>query len=282
VRYVLIAPMILASTSLAADSTLGELPTGALSTSEIRGVSAEICRDHLFDPALAPIKLPAGYRLRTAEEVAASDPSMATLLEVNPSAKGFAVGSLCLMSFDTFIIDNESFGKPREMDAAFWWAAADGPRHADMRGKQSYVQIGSWYSKNIGHAMQIRRTDPMAQFTDVDVKRLSPDTWHLTLRLPAETIEADIRATSPSRARNSGGPGYMTVPMSGESAQYFSVMTYAGHRIRDVEGDWRATGHGVFTEAFTIPKEATALGTIFEDGWVALAGLYRFAPASLP
>lgn len=257
-----------------ADPLLGDLPSGAISTSETRGVSAEICRDHLFDPALTALKLPAGYRLRTAEEVAASDPALATLLETNPSAKGFAVGSLCVMSFDTFVVDDKPLGKPRNMAAAFWWAAAEGPEHPNMRGKHRYVQIGSWYSKDIGYARQIRRTDPMAQFTQVEVQRLTPDSWHVSLRLPAETIEADIHATSPARARGTGGPGFMSVPMSGEGANYFAVYTYAGHRIRDAEGEWRAIGKGVFAESFAIPKEATALGTIFEEGWVARAGLY--------
>ena len=277
--HVLLASLISLSGgfALAADPVLGELPAGAISTSETSGVSAEICRDHLFDPVSAGIKLPDGYRLRTAAEVAASDPSLASLLEANPATREFAVGSLCLMSFDTFIVDGQPVARSRDMAAAFWWVVADGPLQPNMRGKLRYVQIGSWYSNDIGHEKQIRRTDPMAQFTQVVVKRLSPDTWHLSLTLPTETLEADIRATSPSKPRNAGGPGFMTVPMSGRKANYFSVYTYAGHRIRDVEGNWRATGKGVFTDSFALPKEATAFGTIFEEAWTARSGLYRFS-----
>ena len=41
----------------------------------MRGVTAEICRDHLFDPQAAKFKLPAGYRLMLAAEGANADPS---------------------------------------------------------------------------------------------------------------------------------------------------------------------------------------------------------------
>ena len=70
----------------------------------------------------------------------------------------------------------------------------------------------------------------------------------------------------------------MSVPMSGDSAQYFSVFTYAGHRIRNAKGNWRATGAGTFTAAFAIPNEASAFETLFEEGWTARSGLYRFSP----
>jgi len=147
-----------------------------------------------------------------------------------------------------------------------------------MRGKIQYVQIGSWYSKDVGHARQIRRTDPMAQFTRIAVERVSPDAWHVSLVLPSETVEADIRTTSPSTARQSSGPRYMSVPMSGESAGYFSVYAYEGHRIRKAKGDWRATGNGIFSASFALPNEASFFESVFEEGWTARSGLYRFSP----
>ncbi len=272
------AATLLCGVANTGESNLGTLPAGAISTSETSGVSAEICRDHLFDAASIHLKLPTGYRIRPAEEIASSDAAVAELVRLNPTLKSYALGSLCLMSIETFIVDSTPVHTSGKMPAAFWWVAADGLLHSDMRGKVRWVQIGSWYSKDTGHHGQIRRTDPMAQFTKIEVERLSPDAWHLSLVLPSETVEADIRATSPSTARKASGPGYMSVPMSGESAEYFSVYTYAGHRIRNAKGDWRATGNGIFAAAFAIPNEAAAFETLFQEGWTARSGLYRFSP----
>jgi hypothetical protein len=166
------------------------------------------------------------------------------------------------------------------MSAAFWWAAADGPLHADMRGKARWVQIGSWYARNIGREAQILRTDPMAQFTKVEVKKVSMDKWHVKLVLPTETLEADIQVTSPGTQRPSSGPKFMSVPMSGEGAEFFSVYTFAGHRHHEAQGQWSARGNGVFAGALSIPDEASALGTVFQEGWTSRSGLYRFKSAS--
>jgi hypothetical protein len=277
-QLTLLAATISCGVAHADESNLGKLPVGAISTSETSGVSAEICRDHLFDAASNHLKLPTGYRFRPAEEIASSDPAVAELIRLIPTTKSHAVGSLCLMSIATFIVDDKPVLTSGTMPAAFWWVAAEGPPHAEMRGKVRWVQIGSWYSKETGHIEQIRRTDPMAQFTMIKVERVSPDDWHLSLVLPSETVEADIRTTSPSTPRKASGPGYMSVPMSGDSTEYFSVYTYAGHRIRNAKGDWRATGTGIFTAAFAIPNEASAFETLFQEGWTARSGLYRFSP----
>jgi hypothetical protein len=261
----------------AGESNLGTLPVGAISTSETSGVSAEICRDHLFDAASTHLKLPIGYRFRFAEEIAASEPAVAELIRLNPTMKRHAVGSLCLMSIATFIVDDEPVLASGKMPAAFWWVAAEGPSIADMRGEVRWVQIGSWYSKETRHTEKIRQTDPMAQFTTIKVERVSPDDWHLKLILPSETVEAEIRTTPPSTPRQASGPGYMSVPMSGDSAEYFTVYTYSGHRIRNATGDWRATGTGSFAAAFAIPDEASAFETLFQEGWTARSGLYRFS-----
>ena len=42
----------------AAEVAFGPLPAGAVSTNVVSEVSAEICRDHLFDPSRVKPKLP--------------------------------------------------------------------------------------------------------------------------------------------------------------------------------------------------------------------------------
>ena len=89
----------------ATESQPAALPAGPISTSHMSGVRAEICRDHLFDPALATARLPTGYRLIPAEEVAKTDAPLAGLLRRQPDARRHAVGSLCLMAVEAFDID---------------------------------------------------------------------------------------------------------------------------------------------------------------------------------
>ncbi|MBK8321514.1 MAG: hypothetical protein IPL06_01965 [Betaproteobacteria bacterium] len=239
---------------------------------------AEICRDHLFDPALAAARLPTGYRLLPAEEVARSDASLAGILRQQPEFRLHAVGSLCFMSIEAFDIDGAPVIGPEPMPVAFWWAATEGPRHPDMRGKASYVQLGSWYPRGATHAGRILRTDPMARFVAIEVRQVAPGNWKLSLALPDETVTASVRAGLQSAPSKGGQPGAMSVPMSGESAAYFTVYSYAGHRQRAAEGRWSATGAGIFAKAFAVPGEASAFATIFQDSWTAQSGLYRFAP----
>jgi hypothetical protein len=51
------------STACAGGVTYGELPTGASSINEAKGVSAEICADYLFNPGTLNTRLSDGYRL---------------------------------------------------------------------------------------------------------------------------------------------------------------------------------------------------------------------------
>src|SRR6185436_19707294 len=101
------------------------------------------------------------------------------------------------------------------MPAAFWWVAAEGHAHAQMRGKVRWVQVGSWYPTGSPDRERIRRTDPMAQFVDVVVKRDGDDRWQVRLALPSETVFGDVRTTSPAVPSKSPQPSYMSVPMSG-------------------------------------------------------------------
>ena len=117
----------------------------------------------------------------------------------------------------------------------------------------------------------------MAEFVDVDVKQVEPSAWRLRLVLPDETVEAEVR-NSGNRTRSSAAqPGYMSVPMSGASAVYFSVFTYFGHLHQSAQGTWRTTGSGVFTDALAIAEESSVFKTVFQEGWTSRSGLYRFS-----
>jgi hypothetical protein len=261
----------LAESELPIDS----LPAGAISSSEMSGVKAEICRDHLVDPASVALRLPDGFRLRTAEEFASKDPTLASLLQLNPAAKDYAVGSLCFLLASKFVVDGVPLRSPKPM--AFWWVAASGPTQANMQGKANWIQIGSWYSKGNQRFGGIRQTDPMAEFTNIVVKQVSPNAWRLSLMLPTETVTATVRTTSPSTASKNRQPAFMSVLLSGDSAGQFIVFRYQGHHHRQAEASWSASGSGAFSTAFALPNENASFETIFQERWTAQSGLYRFA-----
>jgi hypothetical protein len=272
-----VAVLLYTGTAGAAEPGFGELPPGSMSTSETHDVTAEICRDHLFNSvALAPT-LPVGYRLVTAAQVASKDQALGALLLSNPKLRDYAMGSLCIVSAGRLSVDNVSVHAVSPKLLAFWWAAAEGPRHAAMRGKTEWVQLGSWYSSAIKSHSAVLRTDPMAEFMDIQVEQADANRWRIRLALPGENVTAEVSTSGPLKPSRAQQPGYMSVPMSGRSADYFSVFTYYGHHHQAARGEWRATGTGVFSEAFSIEGEAGVFRTVFQSGWRSLSGLYRFS-----
>lgn len=274
IRVFGISLWVLLTSAHAADERLGTLPAGARSSNLVQDVAAEICRDHVFDPAHVQVELPKGYRLLRLADYARSDPEAAKLFAQNRTIERHAVGSLCFMSVGTFVIDGERVQLPSPLAMAFWWARAEGPRDARMQGKVEWVQLASWYPSSAPDQARIVKTDPMAQFVDLDVTATAANQWRVRLALPGETIHAEVQITGERKRRKSAEPGFMSVPFSGKSAGRFWVITYYGHHHQPATGQWRASGSGVFTDAFRIPGESAAFGTLFQNGWTALSGVY--------
>lgn len=274
--------LLLTLPAMAGGPAYGELRPGAVSAAEQSGVQCEVCRDHLFDPRAIAVRLPDGYRLVPASEYAREDSSVAALISKHPRSSGFAVGSLCFMSVDTFLVDGVRVHGEGATPMAFWWARAEpapGTQPAlAMQGTTRWVQLGSWYSAKGTDRARIRRTDPMAEFVDVQVTRKGPYEWRMRLPLRGEVVHAEVRGDGVRVPRRSSGPGFMTVPFTGESAHLFTVFTYFGHHHQEAEGVWRASGRGVFRSAFELPGEGDVFGTFYQDGWQAKSALYRFLP----
>lgn len=240
----------------------------------VTAVRAEICRDHLFDPALVDVRLPRDYRLILAAEYAKGDPGVAELLKSSTKHAAYAVGSLCFMSVGSFGVDGKRVQSDGPIPMAFWWVHAEGPRDPRMRGKVDWLQLASWYPQSIGQRAAVLASDPMAQFTDLTVKEVEPNLWRVHLALPTESIEGEVRASGQRVKRNKPEPGFMSVPFAGKDAGSFWVITYFGHHHQSARGAWYAKGSGIFTDAFEVPGEAAAFETYFQDGWSALSGLY--------
>lgn len=275
VRIYIIAVLSVCSAARAADVEFGALPGGATSTNVVTGVRAEICRDHLFDPARVEARIPVGYRLMLASESAKEDPGVAELLKRDTRYSSYAVGSLCFMAVDSFVVDGVSVQSNGSMPMAFWWARAEGPRDPRMQGKVEWLQLASWYARSMGSHEKILATDPTAQFVDLEATETEPNVWRLRLALANEVVEADVRGSGQRTKRRSPEPGVMSVPFAGEGAGSFWVITYFGHHHQTADGNWTAKGGGVFSDALGIPEEASVFGTVFQDGWSALSGLYR-------
>ena len=158
---------------------------------------------------------------------------------------------------------------------AFWWARAEGPRNSRMKGKAQWLQIGSWYSRDITERAKVIATDPMAEFVDVQVDQLRPTVWRLRLVLNDEVVDGAVRCTGELTKRRSSGTSFMSVPLSGAGAGYFWVISYFGHHHKEAQGHWRSAGTGIFSDAFQIPDEARIFSTLFQNGWSARSGLYR-------
>ncbi|MFO1250025.1 MAG: hypothetical protein U1E77_02505 [Inhella sp.] len=278
VRVHALGLLLAAGPVLAAELAFGELPAGAVSTNVTCDVAAELCRDHLFDPALVGVRLPDGVRLVQADEYAKSDPGVADLLKRHSRFARYAVGSLCAMSVGHFVVDGVRVHAPGPTPAAFWWARAEGARDPRMRGKAEWVQLASWYSKSVTDRARIVATDPMAQFIDLEVTPTQPNVWLIRLALPTERIDAEVRGSGQRQRRGASEPAFMSVPFAGVGAGSFWVITYVGHHHQQAVGQWSAQGAGVFRDAFQIPGEAEVFGTVMQDGWAALSGLYRPAP----
>lgn len=260
-------------------TTYGVLAPGAVSTSEQSRVRAEVCRDHLVDPSHAKVKLHSGYRFVRASELAKDDPGIAALLANTPAHANHLVGSLCFMLVDSFDVDGSRViaeNEPSPM--AFWWARAERTGWADprMQGKSEWVQLASWYADEGSDRARIAKTDPMAEFVRIEVAETKPGAWHARLELAGETVEASIVVSGEPKRRKAPEPGFMTVPFTGKSARYFTVFTYFGHHHQTAEGVWTAIGDGALSNAFRIPGEAAAFGTLFQSRWQARAALYEF------
>ncbi len=274
IRALVLMLLCVATPALAAEVSFGELPGGATSTNIVKDVHAEICRDHLFDPSLVEVRLPKNYRLILAAEYAKEDPGVAGLVKGNAKYSAYAVGSLCFMSVGSFVVDGMRMNSLAPTPMAFWWVRAAGPRDPRMQGKVDWLQLASWYSRDVIHREKVLATDSMAQFVDLEVTQIKPGLWRMRLALPNESIEAEVHGNGQRKKRNAREPGFMSVPFTGNSAGSFWVITYFGHHHQIAQGQWHAKGSGVFSGALQIPGEASAFKTSYQDGWSALSGLY--------
>lgn len=265
--------------AMTADPRFGELPPGAASTSEMSGVACEICLDHLVEAAALPGRMPRGFRAITLAEAAEGDSVMQARLAQHPELAPLVIGSLCFLVADTFLVDGADALRGRRTPMAFWWVQASvadsGALDRRVRGSASYVQLASWYPRRGIDRERIRTTDPMAQFAEIRAERSGPYEWRLLLETPGGRITGHVRGDGVRVARRATGPGFMTVPCSGEEADAFTVYTYSGHHHQGATAEWQAHGPGALARGIERSLREFPMDTFYQDAWRARSGLYR-------
>ena len=258
---------------------LGELPGTPMARATFAGVQAEICQDHWFDPASITQKLPTGYRFKTLRERAESSTRDAAVLRLHPGWATFAPGTLCFVKLDSFLVDGKAVStSPVVM--AFWWGsiAPIGRRLDDdrIRGSLSQVQLAAWYARNGVDRALVTAIDPMAQYIDIRVDAVSERRWNVLLELENGRIEGEVQGRGDRKMNNPGPePKYMTVLSSGSYFDHFTVYTYFGHHSESAAATWRSTGTAAIAVAAAHSGPELGSSAVIQDGWQALAGLYR-------
>jgi hypothetical protein len=246
-------------------------------------VHGEICVDLLMPIESVQAELPPGQRPLSVPERAARDPELAEALRAHPELAGRALVSLCFLALDTFEIDGRAAYPSGSVSAAFLWAyvtPSDSPADARMLGKRNFVQLRAWYPAAGAERALVLATDPMAEFTEVTMRRASTDSWELVLDLAGERIEGRVRTVGERQPMNRPSPSFLTVPSAGRFSDFFTVYTFYGHNLWETEATWQAGGNGPLAAALVETSATLGLATILEDGWSARSGLYRIEPST--
>ena len=171
----------------------GELPGTPLSRTITSGVRAEICQQHLIPPNVRTRSLPAGYRLQTVADRAATSSHFRDLLLERPEYATHGFGSLCFLEAESLVVNGTPVRASGLLVSAFWWATVvptDRAPAADprVRGTIKYAQLASWYAAGADRAL-ITASDPMAEYAAVEVNTLGHRHWRVALSLSDGKVE---------------------------------------------------------------------------------------------
>ena len=270
-----------AQTSTSSNSSgsekFGELPPNPISRWELAGVRAEICNEHLIEPLLIVGKLPSGFRLVTVGERAKSDEKAAKNLQAYPEHANYAFGLLCFVNLDSLEIEGVRANRKGPIAFAFWWAAVVPTAAFDKRarGDTSFIQLASWYPKSGVNRAKILAIDPLAEFTSL--KMINPESglWQMRLKMREAEIKGSFRVNGERKEIMYPLPQFMTVPIKTAKATYFSVITFFGHHIQNMEGEWQVTGRHALAQAIAESDRSSLTHAQLADGWRARAGIYK-------
>jgi hypothetical protein len=260
----------------AAAQQFGELPAGALSTTE-QGLSSELVVFVVFDPAAYQGQLPDGLRFRTLEEYATRDPEVAQYLQAHPEHKNWARGYFELIHADSYSVDLQQarFGKRGAI--AVWYAYLARPETNDPRAKGGqFVALASWISDQKLARRMREKGFPMSE-GDVIFWRDSKGT-HGRLKGRGFEVSGTCRPVGEPEKIELPTPAYLTVWSPRAAVQTFELLTGYGSTRQNCEGvEWKAKGDHPFVRAFLSRAQGGAeiSGTSYEYGYVLRTALYQ-------
>lgn len=270
---------LLAGGAVAAAQQFGELPAGALSTTE-QGLSSELVVYVTFDPAAHKDRLPDGLRFRTLQEYAARDPEVAEYLRGRPEHSAWARGYFEIIHADSYSVDGHRarFGKRGAI--AVWYAYLARPETNDPRARGGQlVALGTWIS-DARLARRMREKGFPVGAADVSFWRDSKG-MHGRLKGRGFEITGTCRPTGEAEKVELPTPAYLTVWSPRATAQTFELLTGYGNMNQSCEGaEWKARGNHPFVRAFLSRAQGgqEISGTSYQYGYVLRTALYRLSP----
>ena len=272
----LFAPPVALGTEAPAAALLGELPRGAVSWFEVGDVGAEVCRTHLFSPTAISARMPPGYRLATLSDKA-STPAVAAIIRERPEISGYARGAFCFLESGVYTVNGRPLYPGRRGKVAFLWAdmvpepaaAKDERFRGDLRRVQLF-----WVYDNAGVDRKLAQSaTPDALFGDIVMEKRG-ESWLVAIKGADSSLTAKVMPTTERKALVYPLPAFETLPLA-QSADHFSVVTFAGHHDRRATGHWSATGDAPWARIFADGMSADG-GSFIQDGWAARVGIYRY------
>lgn len=258
----------------------GELPDTPLSRTITSGVRAEICQQHLIPAGVQTRPLPAGYRLQTVADRAATSKHFRELLRERPEYATHGFGSLCFLEAQSLVVNGKPVRPSGFLVSAFWWTAVvptdrAPPGDPRVRGTIRYAQLASWYAGGVDRAL-VAASDPMAEYATVEMTSLGHRHWRVTLSLPDGKVDGEIRGNGDRKKLHTGSEArFMTVASTGAYAKYFTVYSYHGHYGESASGEWSSSGEAPVALAARQTGATLGLDTEIQDSWQSLSGVYR-------
>lgn len=267
---------LLACGLAAAAQQFGELPAGALATTE-QGLSSELVVYVTFDPAAHKDQLPDGLRFRTLQEYATRDAEVAEYLRTHPEQGSWARGYFEIIHADSYSVDGRRalFGKRGGI--AVWYAYLARPETNDPRARGGQlIALGTWISDS-KLARHMREKGFPVDAADVSFWHDSKGT-HGRLKGRGFEITGTCRPIGTAEKVELPTPAYLTVWSPRASVQTFELLTGYGNMDQNCEGaEWKARGDHPFVRAFLSRAQGgeEISGTSYEYGYVLHTALYR-------
>jgi hypothetical protein len=262
------------TSSAPARAQFGPLAPGALQWT-LDGVEAEIGVTFAMNPRFLAGRVPRGLTPLTVGALAKGDDSASrALLARHPDRANYIIAIFSAAAIDSIVVAG-SAAPVRPSGSALWWIPAVPRDSAAMldprvpRGDQ-LIELAFW-SADADFARRLHGVMPSAAVATVRLAAVPVGAWHIRFEDSGTSLTGTCQPKGLPRPASYSLPQYSTVWSAGPAPGAFVVYTYYGHRVRECEGSWNATGSSRFARAF---RDGTILRVDEQTGWRARAAAY--------